>query len=95
MMHRYSVTVQPIGQEGADSQAVRFVILNHDNILDIIGKVRANAVVPEAEVEEFVVGLKMFTEVLLRHRKSPLFAELLPHVKQFMSRLKQPSGGAP
>jgi hypothetical protein len=38
---------------------------------------------------EFTIGLKLFAEVLLRHRREPLFAELFPHFNVFMKKLKK------
>lgn len=39
------------------------------------------------------IGLKLFGEVMLENRGHPLFAELAPHFRDFMKRLKQGGQG--
>ncbi len=85
MPHSYTITVTPHAEGPAP---ISFDITNHDEILSIVAKITERAIVPAAEAAEFAVGLKMFTEVMLRHRKTPLFAELMPHIGAFMKRLK-------
>lgn len=47
-------------------------------------------VLPREEVAEFTFGVKLFAEVLVRHRREPLFEDLWPHFGEFMKRLKRP-----
>ena len=42
----------------------------------------------EEESTEFALGLKLFTEVMLRNKKHPLFEDLRPHIVDFMKKLK-------
>ena len=65
-----------------------FTVTNHDDLLEIASKTRALQAVPDEESSEFAIGLKLFSEVLIRHRKSPLFESLWPHFGDFMKRLK-------
>jgi hypothetical protein len=37
---------------------------------------------------EFAIGLKMFSEVMLKHRTNQLFAEFSPAFREFMKKLK-------
>ena len=90
MPHRYQITVQPLNEDGtaSDPSPLTFTVLNHDELLDIVSKTRARGVVPEDEATEFAIGLKLFSEVMMRHRKSELFAPLWPEFGEFMKRLK-------
>lgn len=90
MPHRYQVTVQPLGEDGAESEAppLTFIVSNHDELLDIVSKTRAKGVVPDDEAAEFAIGLKLFSEVMMRHRKTELFEPLWPYFAEFMKRLK-------
>lgn len=90
MPHKYAITVQPLDQEGgaAEITPLTFVVTNHDDLLDIVAKTRARGVVPDQEAAEFAIGLKLFSEVMIRHRKLPLFEGLWPHFGEFMKRLK-------
>ena len=56
--------------------------------LPIVERIRAKAIIPADEAASFAIGLKLFTETMLRHRKHPLFAELQPHIGTFMKTLK-------
>lgn len=93
MPHPYRVTLQSLAADAPVSQVegLRFEITNHDELFQIIERVAARGILPDEEVAEFTVGLKLFGEVLLRHRREPLFAALLPHFGAFMKQLK---GGA-
>lgn len=88
--HDYRVTVAPLSN---GKEPLNFDVTNHDELLGIVDKIRARGVVPAAEAAEFAIGLKLFGEVLLRHGREPLFADLAPHFAEFMKRLK--SSGSP
>ncbi|MCJ1960474.1 DUF3861 domain-containing protein [Novosphingobium mangrovi (ex Hu et al. 2023)] len=91
MPHSYRITVEPIPapeSEAAPSGPVTFEVTNHDEILGLIPRIEAKAFLPREEAAEFLVGVKLFSEVLLRHRRDPLFAPLLPHVAAFMKAMK-------
>lgn len=90
MTHRYEITVQPLDPEGSASETppLIFTVTNHDDLLEIVAKTRALGVVPDEQAPELAVGLKLFSEVLIRHRKAPLFEGLWPHFGDFMKRLK-------
>ncbi len=97
MPHTYRVTVQSLSAEDSFSEAgLTFDVTNHDEILGLVDRVAARQVLPTDEVAEFTIGLKLFSEVMLRHRREPLFAEFFPHFGAFMKRLKGSSeGGLP
>jgi hypothetical protein len=94
MPHSYRVTVQSLTPvPPADTApSITFDVANHDEILGLAERIEARGILPQEEAAEFTVGLKLFSEVMLRHRRDPLFAELFPHFGAFMKRLK---GDAP
>ncbi|RWX01655.1 DUF3861 domain-containing protein [Flavobacterium cerinum] len=62
---------------------------NHDNIFSIIEKLQERSLFNDKNQEiEFAIGLKMFSEVMLRNKENPLFEEFLPAFKDFMKKLK-------
>jgi len=85
MPHSYRINVQNLSDSAGD---LAFEATNHDEIIQLVARVKARRILPEAETAAFVVGLKLFGEVLLHHRQEPLFAELFPHFGAFMKRLK-------
>lgn len=71
------------------TEELRLEFENHDDIFDIIERVKSKAIFDDDQTSiEFAVGLKLFTEVLLKHRKNPLFEELGPQMASFMQKLK-------
>jgi hypothetical protein len=62
---------------------------NHDEIFDIIERIKAkNVFDTESEATQFALGLKLFSEIKLKHRKNPLFEELNEVFPLFMKKLK-------
>ena len=90
MPSHYIITVQPTDASGTAGSAapITFAVSNHDDLFAILAKVKANEAVPPTEAVEFVFGLKLFLEVMIRHRKDALFADLWSPMSNFMKRLK-------
>lgn len=62
---------------------------NHDEIFSIIDKVNSkNIFKDKKEATEFALGLKLFSEVMIKNRKNPLFDEFSPVFAAFMKKLK-------
>lgn len=63
---------------------------NHDEIFSIITKLQEKNHFQDAEQSaQFAIGLKMFSEVMLKNKDSDLFSEFLPEFKNFMGKLKK------
>ena len=86
----YAITVKPTDKSGTPNtvKPLTFRVSNHDDLLAIVRRVEINEPVPPAEAAEFVIGLKLFLEVMIRHRKDALFEPLWPYMGEFMKRLK-------
>lgn len=89
--NHYKITLEhinnPKGEALHTPVAVEFD--NHDDIFMIIEVLKQrNHFNDENQSAEFAIGLKMFSEVMLRNKDNPLFDELLPAFKQFMQKLK-------
>lgn len=62
---------------------------NHDELFGIIEKIQEkNLFNTKEEATEFAIGLKMFSEVMIRNRKHPLFEDLQAAFPLFMKKLK-------
>jgi len=62
---------------------------NHDNIFTITERMKQrNIFHTENQAVEFAIGLKMFSEVMLKNRENELFAEFRPAFSEFMKKLK-------
>ncbi|MTH14719.1 DUF3861 domain-containing protein [Flavobacterium sp. LC2016-01] len=62
---------------------------NHDEIFSIIQRIKdKNLFDDPSEATQFALGLKLFSEIKLKHRKNPLFEELNEVFPVFMKKLK-------
>ncbi len=91
--HLYHVTVQHLadakGQPSTYDENIEFDVGNHDDIFKIMKLLKDAEFFDEDTTQAFVVGLKLFLEVMLTHRDHVLFQDLEPAMKQFMKNLKQ------
>ncbi|SNT32991.1 protein of unknown function [Granulicella rosea] len=92
-IYKYKVTVEDLGERKVDPDVhapLVFYPENHDNILNIAERQASRWPAFTAdEAASLAIGLKLFAEVGLKHRNDPLFAPLMPHLREFIGRLKQ------
>lgn len=75
------------GSEGTKNISLEFD--NHDDIFNIFEVIRSRQIFEDENTStEFVLGLKLFTEVMLKNKQHPLFEELRPAITEFMKKLK-------
>jgi len=89
--NKYSINLKELAlkDESVAEKNLEFEFENHDNIFNIIDILKAkNLFDNNNESVEFAVGLKLFSEVLLKNRKHELFEDLMPSFKAFMTKLK-------
>jgi hypothetical protein len=89
--HKYHLTLTglPAGSADGTGKIIEFDFENHDEIFQIIDRLREkNPFDNPDQMTEFAIGLKLFSEVMIKNRKHPLFEELGPAFGNFMKRLK-------
>ncbi len=74
--------------ETPNEQPLTFEFDNHDEIFRIIEAVKSKNLFSESDATEFAIGLKLFSEVLIRNRKNDLFSDFGPAFSEFMKKLK-------
>ncbi|QRK11449.1 DUF3861 domain-containing protein [Archangium violaceum] len=93
LAHRYRLTLEHLATrregETLHTEPVTFEFENHDDIFEIISRMRRQEGLSEGDQQELAVGLKLFSEVMLRNREHPLFQGLQPHFRDFMKTLKE------
>jgi len=63
---------------------------NHDEVFSIIEKLQDKDPFGDKEQSaQFAIGLKMFSEVMLKNKDNELFSKFLPEFKDFMAKLKK------
>lgn len=90
--NKYHLTLRLLQTTNGKSELPKQVELqfeNHDEIFGIIDRLKTKDPFgnPEQAVE-FAIGLKMFSEVMIKNRHHPLFEQLQPAFQSFMKRLK-------
>ena len=71
-------------------KTIEFEFENHDGIFNIISKIQDKNIFGDKDQDvEFALGIKLFSEVMLRHKEHSLFEELKPAFGQFMKKLKE------
>lgn len=89
MPHIYQVLISPLDDHRAPAgPALSFETSNHDDLFTVLDKLRVKALVPDEETPSLAVGLKLFSESLIRHRGTPPFDTLWPHMAAFIKALK-------
>ena len=90
--NKYKLTLEQLstakaGEETQEPLQLEFD--NHDNIFTIIERLKQKDLFNDQnQATEFAIGLKIFSEVMIKNRQHPLFEELLPAFQIFMKKLK-------
>jgi hypothetical protein len=75
---------------GKPGKSLTIEIKNHDDLFHIIEMTKSkNIFSDDQQATEFALGLKLFTEVVLRNKENPLFEDLKPAIGAFMQKLKK------
>ncbi|WP_029269828.1 DUF3861 domain-containing protein [Flavobacterium sp. KJJ] len=90
--NKYHLTLklsQYANGETEPAQELELNFDNHDEIFTIIERMKyKNLFDTPEEATQFALGLKLFGEIKLKHRKNPLFDELNEVFPVFMKKLK-------
>lgn len=88
----YKLTLTSLLYADGQSEPARQLVVeftNHDEIFGIVDRLQTTDPFGDSsQATEFAIGLKLFSEVMLKNRNNPLFEELLPAFSSFMKRLK-------
>jgi len=90
--HTYRITLEYLDGKLADGERpapLQFDADNHDNLFDIIARGQSAGLTDADEAAALALGLKLFGEVMLKHRKDPLFAALQPAFMDFFNGFKE------
>ncbi|PLZ02624.1 DUF3861 domain-containing protein [Burkholderia sp. WAC0059] len=88
---RFRISVERADGDASPSDGVAplaFEVWSHDDILAIADRVRAGTAFPPDDAAALAIGLKLFSGVMLAHRRDPLFAGVEPAIRAFIGDLK-------
>lgn len=75
--------------EAGNREPIEIEFTNHDEVFGIIDRLRQKNPFGDTEkAAQFALGLKLFSEVMIKNRSHPLFEDLLPPFGEFMKKLK-------
>ena len=89
--NRYKILLHEIElKDGTQTgKSIEFEFENHDNIFSLIEMTKdSDRFENKTDNTEFILGLKLFSEVMIRNRNNPLFEDFAPSFKEFMKKLK-------
>jgi hypothetical protein len=92
------ITVEPTAAPREDAvlpPPLSFEAANHDDIVAIVQRVRANAGLEPDDAASVAIGLKLLGEVVLKQKDNALFDPLRPAIREFVGRLKALNRPAP
>lgn len=86
---KYKITVEEIlGKNKLAEEKLEFEAESHENIINIAKKLTQHPDFNDNEAASLGIGLKLFTGVMLKNKKNPLFKNFMPHFKDFMMGFK-------
>ncbi|MDE1155922.1 MAG: DUF3861 domain-containing protein [Acidobacteriaceae bacterium] len=92
-MYGYQVTVERHLNTGGEMRGeagdrLSFLAENHDDLFRILELMRSKNTWDEDMAAQLAIGLKLFSEVVIKHRNDPLFEPLMLPIREFIGRLK-------
>lgn len=91
--NKYRLTLELISTTKGDKdiqEPMQLEFTNHDEIFSIIKRIQdKNIFESKEQAAEFALGLKLFSEVMLKNKNLPLFEEFRPAFGNFMKKLKE------
>ena len=89
--HRFRIAVERLDDEAPARRAGDrhvFEVDHHDDLLEIIERVRAGGAFAPADASALALGVKLFGGVMLAHRADPMFEAVQPAMRAFVGNLK-------
>jgi hypothetical protein len=90
--HQYRITMEYLGGKhaGPDLHSpLTFTAENHDDLFEIIEHVQAARFFDPATSAALTLGMKLFSEVMLKNRNDPMFAPMLAAYRDYIRVFKQ------
>ncbi|PWC17889.1 DUF3861 family protein [Brenneria corticis] len=86
MSKRYVITVKDTEQPDNE---VSFPFTSHDDLTKILSLCDGKTTLPEEHLYPFLVGMKLFGEVVTLNRKEEMFQKIHPALKEFIGDFKK------
>lgn len=87
--HKYQICLTSMTTNPEEkSQEIKFGIVNHDNLFKLLSLIQGKIGLSEKHEKPFLLGLKMFTEVIIKNAQNPLIKKIKRPVAEIMATVK-------
>lgn len=88
-LYKFSITrLEDSDGNPVEPESLEFEARNYDEIFNIVEAVKNKVDFDEDDAIALAVGIKLFSEVMLKNSKHELFKPLRPSFAKFMKQLK-------
>ncbi len=88
--NHYRVIIEEVNTKAdRDLQTLQFEIEDREDIFSIIEKMKQSSGLDEQAATRLGVSIRLLGPLMMHNRKHPLFADFMPHFKNFMQNLKK------
>ena len=85
----YRITIEEVNvEEGREARTLSFEVQDREDMFNIVEKIKQGSGLEPAEATRVGVALRLLGPVMMKDRKHPLFADFMPHFKNFMQNMK-------
>lgn len=86
----YRITVEEItNDESQPAKTLQFEAQDRENMFHVVEALKKGSGLEPQEATRVAVALRLLGPVMMQNRKHPLFADFMPHFKDFMINLKK------
>ncbi|MBJ7222542.1 MULTISPECIES: DUF3861 family protein [unclassified Brenneria] len=86
MSKNYVITVKDTEQP---ENEISFQFTSHDDLIKVISLSDGKTALPEEHIYPFLIGMKLFGEVVMLNRKDEMFKKIHPALKEFIGDFKK------
>ncbi|MBD1577892.1 DUF3861 domain-containing protein [Vibrio sp. S11_S32] len=85
---QYRITIEEIGTEQESAQTLQFEYQDREDLFMVVDKLKQGSGLEPETATKVGVALRLLGPVMMQNRKHSLFADFMPHFKNFMQNLK-------
>ncbi|MGR5435289.1 DUF3861 domain-containing protein [Vibrio owensii] len=87
--NRYRITIEEVNvEEGREAKSLSFEVQDREDMLNIVDKIGQGSGLEPEDATRVGVALRLLGPVMMKDRKHPLFADFMPHFRNFMQNMK-------
>lgn len=87
--NHYRITIEEVSvEEGREAKSLIFEVQDREDMLNIVDKIGQGSGLEPVDATRVGVALRLLGPVMMKDRKHPLFADFMPHFRNFMQNMK-------